>query len=358
MGALGRSGGALLAAMLGAFATMDDLELFAALHLSLNINEFTDRRKDIATLRLVQWAEQHGCESDLLAALRTARGGNPILMAAVDACERALNLTESISEEAIAEEAKPDPVQTCILRGRAPLFNRGKLRTHVAELLSNEGHNVLVVQGRSGSGRSHSLQFIVHVRAHLETFLLVPVDLEQYPVDAEPRDIVADMTDQLGVKLNVTAPDGQAARSNRSLVSTFVNCVEGQELPVWVVVDGYDHMKARREIVELMAELADRAERTCLKLRVILLGWDERLPPKLAVHVLHEEIEPITREVLEEFFTVYLRHQKQPRSPEGVRRAVELVEERAGNDFAENLGEISDAAFMITKTMAEPPRAA
>jgi hypothetical protein len=349
---LGRSGVALSVALTEAFVTMDDLEMFADDALDLNLNEITGGPLRTAARSLVRWAEKMGRERDLLDGAKRARPKNVSLMAQVGNCEQTLELTGPVGWY-----AEPNPIEACIIRGRAVLFNRLNLRTHVKELLSSDGRNVLVVRGAKGSGRSHSLEFVVHVRARLATFRTVIVDLEKFAADVEPRYVVEHMAEELGMPPDLSRPDGQPARVNARLVSAFTRYVESLDEPVWVIVDGFEHMKSHREVLELFGEFAEQAERSCLKLRLMLLGWDEPLPLKLESVVLHETIEPMGREVIEEFFTRFLTHQQQPPSPSGVRHAVELVEGHAGNDLVGNLDAIARQAIKIAENMAEPPMA-
>jgi hypothetical protein len=350
---LGKGGVALAVALTEAFPTMEELEMFADEALDLNINEIPAASLTTLARRLVRWCEKVGREADLFEGARKARPGHANLMVQVAAAERTLTLTGPVGWY----REPSNPVEACIIRGRAVLFNRTQLRTHVKELLSVDGRNVLVVHGAKGSGRSHSLEFVVHVRARLETFRTVIVDLEKFPVDVDPRDVVQHMAEELAMPPDPSWPDGQPARVNISLVTAFTRHIDSLDEPVWVIVDGYDHMKAHREVIELFAELAERAEGDRLNLRLMLLGWDEPLRPKLDSVVLHETIDPMDRNVLVEFFTRFLSDQQQPASRAGVGYAVELVEQTAGSDLKGNLHAIAQEAIRIAQTMAEPPRA-
>jgi DNA-binding transcriptional regulator YbjK len=163
------------------------------------------------------------------------------------------------------------------------------------------------------------------------------------------------MVEQLWSTQEQHWPDGQAARSNERLVASFVGRLERAEETVWIVVDGFEHMRARSEIIELFAEFAEWAEGH-ERLRVVLVGWEERLRPTLEAQVLREEIELMQPTVLTEFFSQLLRDQRQPQSADAVLHLVGLVEEQVGNDFAANLGAIAHQTFRIARSIAEPVR--
>jgi hypothetical protein len=342
---------ALVDVLSDAFPNPEMLHAFAFMHLNLNIRKFTDGPLLNAIIALVEWAESGGHESRLLAALREARDGHEMLMIQVAICEAHLERTGAAVWYWTA-----DPFDACILKGHVALFNRNELRRALKQLEAQEGRNVLVVRGERGLGCSHSLELVVHLRAQLRNFRLASVDLETVPADVEPRSIVIDIAQQLNIAAPPPPRDGQAPRWNHDLVSWLVGDIEAADEPAWIVIDGFDHISPRQEIVELVTSLAERAARKCVKLRVILLGWSAMLPPPLEARVLHERIMPMRREVMDDFFTQFLEHKKQPPSPETVRRAVETLEQEVSGDYVGDLRRISAGAVAIARTMASPER--
>lgn len=287
----------------------------------------------------------------LLQSAREARPQHENLLIQTEACDRHLDYFSPPSWY-----QAPNPLEACIVRGRFAMFDRDVLRAALRQLMLADGPNVLVVRGPSGTGCSHSLELVVHLNDHLRAFRLVTVDLEDTPTEIDPQDFITDMALQLGVATRPPARHAQTARWNADLISWFVGHVEERAEPVWVVVDGFDHHRPRDEIVELLTELVDRAERKCLHLRVILLGWEELLPPRLESRILYERIGTMGPEVLNEFFTQFLQHQDQPPSSDGVRRAVERLTEEVSADLAGDLHRISQGAVAIARSLAAPPR--
>jgi hypothetical protein len=342
---------ALTQAMIEAFPSMENLHEFAFLELNQNLAVLTTGPLTAAVIAIVQWAESSGKERDLLGALKRKRSGHPNLMVQVAACEELIERGGSLSYA-----APDDPFEACILKGYLALFNRNELRAALRQLDTEEGRNVLVVRGEEGLGCSHSLELVVHLQGQLRTFKTATVDLETLPTDVEPRAIVIDMAQQLSIDAVPPPRDGQAARWNHDLVSWLVGHIERSEQSTWIVIDGFKRVEPRQDIVELVAELADRAVRKCLKLRVILLGWIGPLPRSLDSRILHERIGSMGREVLVDFFTQFLEHNHHPPSPDAVRRAVERLEQEVSADLVNDLPQISAGAVAIARTLAELER--
>ncbi len=350
MSGFGIKRSALAHAMIDAFPSMEALHEFAFLELNQNLAELTTGPLSTAVIKIVEWAESHGKERELLGALKRKRPGHTNLMIQVAACEALIECSGLLSY------AAPDPFEACILKGYLALFDRNDLRAALRQLDTEEGRNVLVVRGEEGLGCSHSLELVVHLQSQLRTFRTAIVDLETLPTDVEPRSIVIDMAQQLSIDTAPPPRDGQAARWNHDLVSWLVGHIERSEQPVWIVIDGFKHIEPRQDVIELVTELADRAARKCLKLRVILLGWIGPLPARLDSRILHERIGPMEREVLVDFFTQFLEHNHHPPSPDAVRRAVEKLEQEVSADLVNDLPQISEGAVAIARTLAEPER--
>ena len=119
-----------------------------------------------------------------------------------------------------------------------------------------------------------------------------------------------------------------------------------------------DHSPPGERTVELIMRLASVAEATAERLRVVLLGCSELLPPEVEATALREEIETIENATLTEFFTLFFSHQGILVTSDAVESAVEHVLERAGEDPDGRLGRLSKEAIEVARELSSSRKAA
>ena len=342
----------LVAALVAAFPNHEELGAFTSNGLGQNLDTISapgTLNKRVADL--IEWACRRGRERELLRAAATQRPQAESLQITISNCTEHL---EHTAPEPWYRSS--DPFAACILKGKRALFNRDGLRRHMRELLTGQGANVLVVRGERGSGCSHSLQLIVHLEAELQAFKVVYVDLETLGRDAAPDDVIRYMAARLMCSFDSLPPQhGQAASWNIDLCGWFTAQVDSREQETWVVIDGLDHGPARNETTELLKQLAVMAENETQKLRMVFLGFPHTLPGHVESVVMHEQIEELGDETLDEFFTRFFLHMDQGADPQAVTKAAEAVRALAGEEPEGRLRRLSENAVRVAKQLATPP---
>jgi hypothetical protein len=351
---LGKHEQDLVAALVFAFPDYDALAEFAYSAFGLNLQELSNGNLNQATGALIRWALVQQRERDLLMAAASARQDCAPLLITIGNCKQHLDQVAPTPWY-----RSPEPVDACIVRGKYALFDRDGLRRSLKELLADDGPNVLIVRGERGSGCSHSLQLIVHMAAELGTFKLVYVDLENLGRDIAPDELIRHMAYALICAVDsIPAEHGQAARWNLDLGAWFTAQVDSRDQQTWVVVDGMDHSRPREETVELLKRLAVMAETSTQRLRIVFLGCEELLPSVNEADSLHESIEALGDETLDEFFTQFFQHRQVRADAEAVQLAASRVRELAGDEPEGRLRRLSEFAFRVARQLAEPPKAA
>jgi len=340
----------LLATIISAFPDPAELAEFTTIRLGVNLETISapgTLNKRVGDM--IAWFVANGRDRELLTAVAEARPKAESLQLTISNCEAHLDRIEPKPWYRSA-----DPVEACILRGKRALFNRDGLRRHMKELLADEGANVLVVRGERGAGCSHSRHLIVHLAAALQSFKVIPVDLDTLGHDAAPSDLIRNMAARLMCSLDTMPPQhGQPARWNLELCAWFTAQVDSREHQTWVVIDGLEHGPSQSEALELLKQLAVMAEDETRLLRVIFLGLPDTLPGNVESGVLQEQVIPPGDETLDEFFARFFNHRDADAEPQAIREAADNVRALAGDEPEGRLRRLSEYAVQVAKRLAD-----
>lgn len=240
------------------------------------------------------------------------------------------------------------------LAGQRPFIDRTVLRTHLKDLLSGSPSRVLVITGNRPCGKSYTW-FYVRQPELLRGMTPVLVDLSERANASLPVDVMSSIALQLGLPTPIIDEYAQGAAQARYLRDWLV----GQLLPRngdgrWVLVfDSLDHVAQRDDTLQLIEFIAGAAIRERLSgLRVILLGYANRLPIDPLDSVLTEEIQDIGEPELREFFRLLARQVKQAITEQAIEVAVNGVLKRLPDNREQKLRhlpkivrEVANAAF-------------
>ena len=237
--------------------------------------------------------------------------------------------------------ANGDPYHS-YLAGQRPFIDRNVLRTHLKDLLSDSPRRVLLITGDRPCGKSYTW-FYVRQPGLLDGMIPVLVDLSEFAEASAPMDVMSSIARQLALPPPTVDEYAQGAAQARYLRDWLV----GQLLPRngdgrWLLVfDSLDHAAQRDETLQLLEFLAGAAIRERLSgLRVILLGYANRLPIDVLDSVLTEEIKDIGEPELREFFRSLARHVKQAMSDEAIGVAVKDVLKRLPDNREQKLRQL------------------
>lgn len=207
--------------------------------------------------------------------------------------------------------AMSDPYLTYVIGQQQPFIDRSGLRMHLKDLLSESTSRVLMINGNRPCGKSYTWYFIRQPEL-LAGIRPVLVDLSEWKDPATPTEVMSSIALQLG--LNEPTMDGltqeidglaQKAAQARRLRDWLVGKLQEHDASGrWLLVfDSLDHLGQREETLQLIEFLAGAAIRQRLSgLRVILLGYANRLLIDPLDSVLTEEVGEIGEAELREFF--------------------------------------------------------
>lgn len=196
-----------------------------------------------------------------------------------------------------------------------PILNRSALQAAIAALATDDGSQLLLVNGAPGSGRSFSVRVIqqfLRMRGHLGVEIAAANLLDKTAAEVleEVRGqlSLAPSQPRLGADLT-TRP----ARLTRFLLADFFSDLKAKfasagngtsrTQQVWLLVDALDQFRLSEETHEVIVETVRRLPEAPL-LRLVLIGYRRALPPDLDAGAEKEEI----AEVLEADVESYLRY--------------------------------------------------
>jgi Effector-associated domain 1 len=241
------------------------------------------------------------------------------------------------------------------LVGQQPFIDRTVLHKHLEDLISDSASRVLVITGERPCGKSYTW-FYVRQPELLGGITPVLVDLSEWADPSHPVEVMSSIALQLGLTEPTIDEHAQGAAQAQRLRDWLV----GQLQPLehggrrWLLVfDSLDHPAQRDDTLQLIEFVAGAAIRQRVAgLRVILLGYANRLPISPLEAVLEEEIHDIGKPELRDFFLLLAQHAGLTISDQAVDLAVNAVlsllpDEREGRlcQLQKTVREIGNAAF-------------
>jgi hypothetical protein len=293
---------------------------------------------------LVVWAERHSCQA-MLVREAMARNKDNIELAAIGPA-----VLEHL-ERMVPWYTAPHPIETLIVSRDQAFIDRLELRQRVQQMMAAKGWNSLAVSGEKRSGRSFTLEFIAFMVGSDETSRIVHIDLKDTSPDIGPGGVVRLIALQMTLDVNtIPQQDAQAANWNDELRSWVIGQVENGTRTCWLVIDAIDDVRPSAATMDLIWKLA-AAAKTSSKLRVVLLACSE--PPPEGVDPLEERIEPISRDMLDAFFTLFYTHKGVEPTAKRVREATTLALRGVPARSPKRLKLLQQQVATVAKSIAE-----
>lgn len=185
---------------------------------------------------------------------------------------------------------------------RRPILDRKALREHLNDLASEDGASLLVVTGSRSSGRTFSFHIMKYISARLDLFDANLVDHDMWTDPPKPIELMRAITDVMGLEPPGDHDIEDEITRAKLLANSFVAAVSRGRRTRWLVIDSLDRPTVRADTEAMIQAIVEAVDRGVRKLRLVLLGYQGRLPLGVEPATLREEIPPVDRAMLEEFY--------------------------------------------------------
>jgi hypothetical protein len=196
-----------------------------------------------------------------------------------------------------------DLVMSHTLRARRYFIDRKDLRQALKDLRSPDGPRVLVITGQRVSGKSYTNELISFLSEKTPKHKTIYMNLDKFVFEAP------NLTEMIGLQMGMDTAnipqqqDEQKARWVQRLVGWILaRVVNPGDTIYWFVFDGFREKTLLPETRDWIDELAVQAETNVPQCRVVLLNYQENLPLQITDYVCREDIKPIGRDELINFF--------------------------------------------------------
>jgi hypothetical protein len=240
------------------------------------------------------------------------------------------------------------------LVGQQLFIDRTALRAHLPELLSASPSRVLVITGDRPCGKSYTWYYVRQPEL-LGDITPVLIDLSERADPSLPVEVMTSIALQLRLPVPTIDEHAQGAAQAQRLRDWLVGQLQPRDRDGrWLLVfDSLDHVGQRDDTLQLIEFIAGAAIRQRLAgLRVILLGYVNRLPIDPLESVLTEKIQDIGEPELRDFFRSLAEQAKVTISDQAVDFAVRGVlnllpgeREQKLRQLPKTVREVGNAAF-------------
>ena len=176
------------------------------------------------------------------------------------------------------------PTQELMIDDSLPFIDKKSLRTTLSNLIARDLNRsrVVVIDGPTPSGKSHSLHLVSHVGRQRGGAKIVWTKLTDIHAsfDFEPLDLMESIANQLGMDIadSVRKTRAQDARITLKLIDWFVGefgTYADPFQPVWLLIDDLGSVGCPQWIFDFVAYLVTRCARGQLVgLKTFLIGLD------------------------------------------------------------------------------------
>ena len=265
--------------------------------------------------------------------------------------------TESDIATSISDiSSMADPYLSQMIGGQRPFIDRSVLRGYFRDLLSDSTSRILVVTGDRPSGKSYTWLFINQPEV-LAGYTPVLINLSQVNEPHSPVEVMSRIAEQLTLGEPAIDLHAQHSAQARRLGDWLVGQLQ-QNNPDgrWLLVfDSLDHIGQREETLQLIEFLAGAAIRKRLPgLRVILLGYANRLLIDPLESVLTEQIRDIGEPELLEFFRLHARNLRATISDDAIDVAVHWVLSLLPEDRGPKLQKLPETVRKVSNEVFQP----
>lgn len=339
------------------FGTEDDVKELARLAFDLTLDQLTLAANLLDKVNaLIGKAEELNCLGRLLDAAIDLRPAAPPLKD-VRAALQALLVSE-----------REDHYKACWLLGERVLLDRKPLRDALRRVDDNQtGKHILVVQGPSLSGKSHSYQMIRYLQERRGGFKIIWVDMAKLVASAagdelRPEELGQALADQMSIAESIPPRNSeQDARWVQRFCNWLTGRLAGGGTLYWIVLDSFDKTLIPTGVHDLIRELAVRVESNLGQVRLILLGYKEQdkqdLPAEVFGGLEEETLSPITGSALDqelihffsELYTQRRQRSAQDFTPADIANSVAQVKRAVDSTSARYLVLLSQAVIQESR---------
>ncbi|WP_428156262.1 AAA family ATPase [Brevundimonas sp.] len=250
------------------------LELYAELAVSgVRLPYFSSVMETlpVIALRLVSWLDEN--PSELVRVARHAAQARPAAPIAL----RLSTLADRIDRIIVQRQISVPPWAVVHVDG-VPIVNRQQLRATLEGQIARDRPKVVLVDGPSGAGRTHSVHLIRHVaERHRRQFVhinLTDMTAEELTIEGLFVRIVEDCSLTCPAPTSVGVPSQSLARR---FADRLRKVIHERGTCLWLTLDGLDN-DPPPPVVELVAALASLAlSGMCSPLKLFLLGAGDEL---------------------------------------------------------------------------------
>jgi hypothetical protein len=216
-----------------------------------------------------------------------------------------MRVTGLLADDSRAIDGNPDdPFQVALLPGRRPLIDRRELRTTLKDFLDSN-LPVFVVRGESRTGKTYSLQLILHVTAAMRDVLVVHVDFSQAATGDSAAALMAKLCSRLGLpQPGDRDADSTRTRSALDQVDQLVGAYRfSDQIRRIIVIDGLNRTGLRGDVNQLAAMLiTEVANRQLPRTQLVLTGYAGEVDPAHGDLVAREDVLTITSTHVRSYF--------------------------------------------------------
>jgi hypothetical protein len=324
----GEERGALHAALLGALGgDLGELVQMVSIKLNITLADVVTLPKPLkdVVFDLIVWAEED-TDCRLIELLKGAPDylPNPTLKIVAQMLLGRLSQAAPVT-------AGENPFKTCFVRLDRAFVDRKDLREELERMVPAEGNRVLVVNGQAKSGKTYTLELILHASKALPGYLesiRKPSHAPVFPGIPEVQAASSDCFEVAWLDLRREKPAGSDYTPDMLLRSLAVQMkIDPSGIPTapalgrwaqelrdwliqrldrkgpvwWIVLDGVSQVRVNDPIHDFIEELAYQAEMVLDRLRIVLISYGRNLKSILGRY-RKEEIGPINLTDLIEFF--------------------------------------------------------
>jgi hypothetical protein len=240
---------------------------------------------------LIGYADSHGLTHRLITELYERNSGNDLVAAFY------LNYLKDRAD------IPKDPLVVIWFPTQKPFVNRVRLRQAVRDLKNVSMRRGLLIDGRSGSGKTYSKELIDFFQNETGDFHPIYIDLtrrDKYQADEIVRRILTHMGkyEPLPQFESSDSPRRWAAQLAEIV---YRKAVETQRV-YWLMFDEFKKVAVQPGVIELVEELAELIGSGNAPLRLILVNYAGVLPPSVKNRFDREDVGAITRMDVREFF--------------------------------------------------------
>jgi hypothetical protein len=202
-------------------------------------------------------------------------------------------VAELLADDPAVVDGNPaNPYEVALLSGRRPLIDRSDLRATLRSFLEYK-LPVFVVRGKSRTGKTYSLQLILHITSGMRDVLVIHVDFSQAATGDSAAALMAKLRSRLGlVQGRDRDDDSTRTRSAMVEVDELVGAYRfNDQLRRIIVIDGLNRTGLQKDVDQLAGMLiAEVINQQLPRTQLVLTGYTGDVDPGYGDLVAREEV--------------------------------------------------------------------